>query len=360
LLLSLLRLSLLVGWSTLILLSGASVHLRSLLEKKLSTSIFVSAPVYLVVLLCSYVAVALPVDWLEWRIEKRYGLSRESTTAWLRHVCVESVVGLLFGVGFFYVVYAAFFGAGRWWWLATGLITLCADLLLRRFLLERLVSLRHHVSPVMNPSLGEKLKSLAKGAGSEIQNFLEMKVGHETPAANAMIGGLGKKRAIFFTDTLLEGFSEEEVETIAAHELGHDRRSHPLGAGFLNFITVTSALLAAHIALSLLSPVFSRLGIREAADLAAFPLLILPLLLFAVIVSPVLAAISRRMEWRADIFALKLSRRPEAFATALEKLAEMNLIDPDPPRLVRFISRSPSLRKRIERAKAFHERKEPA
>lgn len=357
--LSFLRLFILLGWSGLMLFSGLSAHYRSFLEKKLSTSIFVSAPVYLAVLLCSYIAVCLPVDWLEWRVEKRYGLSRESPAAWLRHLVVESAVGLVFGVGFFYVVYASFFGAGRWWWLAAGLISLGADLFLCRFLLQRLISLRHPLAPVANPSLTEKLRTLARNAGSQIQNFLQMKVSRETPAANAMVGGLGRERAIFFTDTLLDAFSEGEVETIAAHELGHDRHSHPLLASFLNFVTIASALLIAHFGLILLSPFFPRLSIREPADLAAFPILMFLLVLFAVVASPILAAISRRMERGADLFALKLSSTPQAFATALEKLAEINLIDPDPPRIVRFISRSPALRERIEIAKAFGEKKEP-
>jgi len=324
----------------------------------LSTSIFAVAPIYLALLLASYIVVLLPLDWLAWKAEVKYGLSRKSLSAWFRHFIIGSLLGLIFGVAFFYVVYISFFGVGRWWWLATGLIALGGDVLVRRFLLQRLISLRHRLVPIENPCITDRLKKAAEKSGTRIQSFLQMKVKKETPSANAMVGGLGKKKAIFFTDTLLDAFSEEEIETVAAHELGHERHAHLTKSIFINFAVITLSLLVAHFGLLFLSLLFSHRGIREPADLAAFPLLLFFLIVYALVITPACSAISRQMERTADRFALKLSGEPKAFAAALEKLAEMNLIDPDPPWFVRVISRAPAPRERIKAAKTLAEREE--
>jgi len=99
--LALLKIALMLSWTALTFLSGSSVSLRSWLERNLSTSIFAVAPIYLALLLASYIVVLLPLDWLAWKAEVKYGLSRKGLAAWFRHFIVGSLVGLIFGVAFF-------------------------------------------------------------------------------------------------------------------------------------------------------------------------------------------------------------------------------------------------------------------
>jgi STE24 endopeptidase len=49
---------------------------------------------------------------------------------------------------------------------------------------------------------------------------------------------------------------------------------------------------------------------------------------------PFTAAFSRRLERRADRFALEMTHDPGAFEAAFRRLATANLSDLDPPRLV--------------------------
>jgi STE24 endopeptidase len=45
----------------------------------------------------------------------------------------------------------------------------------------------------------------------------------------------------------------------------------------------------------------------------------------------------RYIERKADRFTLEMTNDPEAFKQSLAKLAEMNLADPDPPRLEQIL-----------------------
>jgi STE24 endopeptidase len=65
----------------------------------------------------------------------------------------------------------------------------------------------------------------------------------------------------------------------------------------------------------------------------------IPVLLFAwglleLVSLPLTAAFSRRLERRADRFALDLTHDTAAFEAAFRRMAKANLADLDPPRLV--------------------------
>jgi STE24 endopeptidase len=64
--------------------------------------------------------------------------------------------------------------------------------------------------------------------------------------------------------------------------------------------------------------------------------------------------LSRAQERRADHFALKLTRNPEAFVTAMRRLAQQNLAEERPSALARWLFYShPPLGERIAAAQAW-------
>jgi STE24 endopeptidase len=67
---------------------------------------------------------------------------------------------------------------------------------------------------------------------------------------------------------------------------------------------------------------------------------------------PIQNAISRRFERESDRYAIEKTNDPEAFISAMDKLAEQNLADRTPNRLIEFLFYShPPISKRIEMAK---------
>ena len=68
-----------------------------------------------------------------------------------------------------------------------------------------------------------------------------------------------------------------------------------------------------------------------------FPLALLVLTLLTPAVFAVLAAIARRWEYRADRFALTLTRDPAALRSVFVDFVETNVSDLDPPRVVYYL-----------------------
>jgi STE24 endopeptidase len=69
---------------------------------------------------------------------------------------------------------------------------------------------------------------------------------------------------------------------------------------------------------------------------------------------PAAHAMSRAFERRADRFALRLTRNPGAFISAMRRLGAQNLAEENPSRIVQWLFHShPPVRERIAAAEAF-------
>src|SRR5260370_16066539 len=67
---------------------------------------------------------------------------------------------------------------------------------------------------------------LAEGTCLSIEGVYRMDLSTETAKANAMLAGLGRTRRVIMGDTLLDGFSPDEIEVVFAHEIGHHVYRH--------------------------------------------------------------------------------------------------------------------------------------
>lgn len=134
--------------------------------------------------------------------------------------------------------------------------------------------------------------------------------------ANAMVVGLVPwLRYVVFTDRLIEEFSEDEIEAVFGHEIGHIRHQHMLCyLVFLLLSMVGLGLVTNHYLLPLLAEAAQSLaewlpwlppslGARLApdGDLSVVPLL--PVLLAYIFV--VFGYLSRRCERQADVFGCR-------------------------------------------------------
>jgi Zn-dependent protease with chaperone function len=127
--------------------------------------------------------------------------------------------------------------------------------------------------------------------------------------ANAMvIGLLPWLRFVVFTDRLLDEFSEDEVEAVFGHEVGHVRHRHMLY--YLLFLTASLAVLGL-VFEHYLKPSFGYLlGLAsqggEATQAPSDNLLIFPAVgLLLAYVFVVFGFLSRRCERQADVFGCR-------------------------------------------------------
>jgi STE24 endopeptidase len=173
----------------------------------------------------------------------------------------------------------------------------------------------------------------------------------KTVAANAALMGLGNTRRIVLGDTLLQNFTVDEIETVLAHELGHHvHKDLPLGILVQSVLTLIGFWLADLV----MQWGIAAFGYSGLTDPATLPLLIIALSIFGLVTMPLGNAWSRSREVMADTYALETTQKPQAFISAMTRLANQNLADAEPPAWVEFLLHShPSIHKRVAMAESF-------
>jgi len=224
-----------------------------------------------------------------------------------------------------------------------------------------IIPLFYKLKPLANESLKEKLTDLAEKAKTKILGIFEIEFSRKTRKANAMLAGLGNTKRIILGDTLLNNFSEDEIEAVIAHELGHFYHKHIWKMIATASVLTVAGFYIANLALTGLLNTFGYLGLRDVTDVAAFPLLMLSLFLFSLVTMPLNNSLSRALERQADRFALTTTDKPGAFIAGMQKLAKQNLADTEPPPLIELLLHShPSIGKRVRMAQQYtDEKKKP-
>jgi STE24 endopeptidase len=192
---------------------------------------------------------------------------------------------------------------------------------------------------------------LAARAGTRVRGVFKFDMSKRTKAANAALTGIGNTRRIVLGDTLINEFTPDEIETVLAHELGHQvHRDIPLMIAF-GTLSTTLGLYLASLALNWAIAYF---GFQGTADVAAFPALGLILGAYGLLTMPIDNAFSRWREAMADDYALESTGKSEAFMSAFTRLANQNLGELDPEQwVVWFFHSHPPLGQRIEKARAW-------
>jgi STE24 endopeptidase len=134
---------------------------------------------------------------------------------------------------------------------------------------------------------------------------------------------------VLLDGALLARLPLEEVEAVTAHEIGHFRLRHQAQRLALSLLG-TFAGLALLAAILPWAPLYLAFGFEGPSLHAAVVLASMGGCALGAWTRPFTAAISRRQELAADAYAVRLSGRIEALASALERLSADNLSNPWP------------------------------
>jgi STE24 endopeptidase len=260
--------------------------------------------------------------WRGYLREGRWGFSTQTLGGWFSDRLEAVAVNVALAASVVLALVALVRALPGWW-----VVPAAAAFALWAFVLSFLAPLLlaplfDRYRPLQEP-LRSELLALASAAAVPVERVLVEDTSRRTRKANAYVTGLGRTRRVVVSDTLLAAAPASELRGVVAHELGHRRARHVL----------LGTLLTAGGAVAATVVVWALLGVRV-AEPQQLPRLVLLALALAVAAMPVLAAISRRWERRADRYAVALTNDRAAYASVLRRLTVANLSDLDPPILI--------------------------
>ena len=290
---------------------------------------------------------SFPLAWFAgYVVEHRFGLSRQSFGQWLARHGKRFGLAVLFGALMVIALFSLFWLTGHWWWVAAAVGFFLVSVVLGQLAPVLILPLFYKIERLENPELAARVSQLAGESGLSIEGVYRMILSDETAKANAMLAGLGRTRRVLLGDTLLDGFTLDEIEVVFAHEIGHHVYRHIpklMGLGFLYSLLgfwICDRALAAWIGPAAYDP--------RQMPVYALPMLLFVLGIFSLVLGPLQNVASRHFERQCDQFALDKTGLREAYISAFRKLARLNKDDPDPPHLAVLLFHShPPIAERI-------------
>lgn len=343
-----------------VMILGLNVWLKQLVFS-VTSNLWLATFFYFAVALAAYELAFFPLSYYSgFVLPHRYGLSTQTLRAWLVDVAKGGALGIVLGGLVVEIIYALLRGAlplpllggdGAGWWIYASVFMLLFNVVLANLAPILIFPLFFKFKPLDDPALVARLTALADRAHTRVRGVYTMMLSEKTTAANAALMGLGNTRRIVLGDTLYEKYSPDEIETILAHELGHQvHRDIPWMLAVETVLTVAGFFIADLF----LKWSVAQFGYESIADLAAFPLFGLALGAFGLMTMPLGNAFSRWREGMADTYALESTRNAPAFIAAMEKLADQNLGELEPERWVEWLLYDhPTLGNRIRRGEDF-------
>jgi STE24 endopeptidase len=296
-------------------------------------------------------AARLPISAVGHQRAVDVGLSTQGWPDWAGDVAKSWAIGAVFAGGGAAAGIALIRRFPRGWWLPASGAIVAFGVVMTYAGPVVLDPIFNKFTPLPAGQTRSDVIELAEKAGVDVGQVYEVDASRRTTGANAYVNGLGHTKRVVLYDTLLEHFTRDEVRLVVAHELGHVRhRDVPHGLLYLALVAPAATLGAALFA--------RRLAGRRLDDAgpAALPALALAVLVISTPVTAISNQLSRRIEARADGYALELTEAPQPFIDFERRITVRNISEPEPPGWARALfGTHPTTLERIGAAEAFRE-----
>ena len=293
-----------------LVVTGASAALRACAGSLAGSSFVVTLSLYVVLLALINEAISLPFAFYQGvTLERRYGLSTQTTARWWIDHLKAGLVALVFALIAALIVCSLIrWDPDRWWILAAvvfsaimvGLVQLAPVLLLPLF---------YEFKPLDREALVQRLVALANRAGARVMGVFEWRLSDKTRKRTRRWPASGRRGASSFRTRCCPNTRTTKSRCILAHELAHH-----VHRDIWKGIALETGLIALgfYLADRVLTRFAGSFGLMGKGDIAALPLLLLAAGAVSLALMPLANALSRAHERRADRYALEMTKNVPA------------------------------------------------
>jgi len=314
---------------------------ESMTRKRPLQAILFSGPFFILLGVLSLPSAAAS-QWLA----RYYGQSVQGWGSWLWDGAKGGLLTLVLAILLVWLFYGAVRRSPRHWWFYAWLGSL--PILIFLILVEPIVlePLFFRFTPLAasDPQLVAELERVVRHGGQEIpeSRMYLMNASSKLNSLNAYVTGIGPSERVVVWDTTIARMTTPQILFVFGHEMGHYVLHH-----IRNGILFTAGVLLVFLfaGFHALHGALRRFGIswkiRSVDDWASLPVLILVLLLFNFISTPIDNAYSRHLEHQADQYGLEVVHgivpdAPPVAAESFQILGELDLAEPAPSTAVKI------------------------
>lgn len=308
--------------------------------------------IYIFFVLTAYDLISLPLEfYTSYTFEHKYHFCTQTVGNWFKDHLKSYILSLGFAILIVEGIYWAIRAFPTIWYLIVSVFAILLIILLGYLSPILLTPLFFKLKKIEEDNeLAQRLHRMCKKVNTKVKGVYEINFSSKTTKANAYLTGLGNTRRIVIADNLLDNFTVDEAEVVFAHELGHHIHRDILKLIFWSGLMCLGGFYFVSIILEKVSLYF-RYGI---SDIANFPILALSMSILLFLFGLPFNFYSRKREKAADYFALKITKKADAFITSMAKFTNRDLADAHPHPFIEFLLYThPSIGKRINYAQEF-------
>jgi STE24 endopeptidase len=355
-------------WAIVILAAivafGLSAKFRNRAEAA-SPRRFIQALVFIPLLLVTNDLLYLPANIYGQHLERKFDQSIQSWPSWFWDWTKTEFITLVCAVPLAWLLFAVIRRSPRRWWLYFWLATL--PIIVTVMYLEPMViePMFYRFEPLQStqPALVRQLETLVARGGLAIppDRMFEMKASEKLNSLNAYVSGFGGSKRVVVWDTTLQKLTTPEILFVFGHEMGHYVLNHIRNSLlWLALLLLVLLFLGSHLVRWIIARRGSQWQIRDTADWAALPLMLLILAILSPLSEPVLNGYSRWQEHQADVYGLEITHGivPDSAAVAahsFQVMGEIGLDEPNPNHFIEFwLFSHPSTSDRLTFAETYN------
>ena len=286
-----------------------------------------------------------------YQLRRKYNLSAQSTKDWLQDKVKSFLLTFVLTYGFSVLFLYLTSNYPNNWWIFITIILSIFIILLNYLLPVLILPLFYSLKSYPEGELKDRLMKTFDKLDVEIEDIYEINLSSKITSANAAVIGMGNTRKILLSDNLKDRFSDDEIEAILCHEIGHHVNNDIYKNLFMEPIIIAITSFIVYQSWPYLLDLFGYLEMNPIVTLPA--LFILWGILYAIF-TPLQLYLSRKYEIRADQFAFEIIDDPMDLGRAFAKLADDSLSRLEYSWWEKIYKAShPSIKSRIYEAKDF-------
>lgn len=235
-------------------------------------------------------------------LEEKFGFNRTTVKTFITDMLKGSLLGAVIGIPLLYVILWLMEQSGDQWWIYAWMVISGFSLFMMWVYPTWIAPIFNKFEPLEEGETLNRITSLLNRCGFNSNGIFVIDGSKRSSHGNAYFSGFGRNKRIVFFDTLLKMLSDDELEAVLAHELGHFKKKHIIKGMAISFAT-TLLGLALLAWLMKTEWFYTALGIQQASTYMALLLFTLVMPVFTFAFQPVFSIFSRKNEFEADAFA---------------------------------------------------------
>jgi STE24 endopeptidase len=275
-------------------------------------------------------------------IEEKFGFNKTTARTFVIDILKGAFLGVLIGAPLIFIILWLMEQTGDLWWLYTWLVLTGFSLLMMWIYPTWIAPIFNKFEPLEEGDTLNRIKNLLSRCGFNSNGVFVIDGSRRSSHGNAYFSGFGRNKRIVFFDTLLKMLSDDELEAVLAHELGHFKKKHIIKGMFISF---TTTLVALGILAWLMKNewFYHGLGLTTPSTYIALLLFMLISPVFTFILSPLMSMFSRKNEFEADAFAAEQTNANNLIKALVDLYREnASTLTPDPIYSVFYDSHPPA------------------